>query len=198
MVGSYWYDSQGRITCSRTLEANVTDSTVYYYINDSLETKKYRDGILVEIEHGLLEKGNVVSMNGMKADSSSFWSTYYTYDENGFLILEIHMDNDTGETSRVEYQVVDGNVVSMNRTNYLPVVYTFEYYPGTTNSLGFLSTSTYMGQKSKNLVKKTIMEYYFGTPITVNYTYEYFENGWVKKMTNITGTQTIQCYFTYW
>ena len=129
VIASYWYDSQGRITCSRTIEDSVIDSTVYFYGNNSLEKKKYHDGNLIEIEHGILEKGNVVSINGIKADSSSFWRTYYTYDENGFLIREIHMDNDTTETWRVEYQVVDGNIISMNRSNYFPVVFTFEYYP---------------------------------------------------------------------
>jgi hypothetical protein len=199
LVGSYWYDSQGRITCSRTNEAPGIDSTVYIYGNNSIEKKKFYDGIIIELEHGVLENGNVVSMNGNKADSSSFWSTYYTYDENSFLIREIHMDNDTIESWRVEYQISDGNVASMNRSNYIPVVYNYEYYPGTTNSLGYLeNTITFMGKKCKNLVKKTLVDYSAGMSIEVDYSYEYYENGWVKKMTSTTGTQTINAYFTYW
>ena len=199
LVGSYWYDNQGRITCSRMYESPEKDSTVYIYGNNSIEKKKYYDGILTELEYGVLENGNVVSMNGMKADSSSFWSTYYTYDENGFLIREVHMDNDTVETWRAEYQIADGNVVSMNRTNYIPVVYTLEYYPGTTNSLGYLNnTITFMGKKCKNLVKKTLVEFSGSISIEENYTYEYYDNGWVKKMTITTSAITSKTYFTFW
>ncbi|MGA2823421.1 MAG: hypothetical protein ABSE72_07830 [Bacteroidales bacterium] len=198
LKGSYWYDSQGRITCSRTIESPDIDSTVYFYANNTLEKKLYHDGILSEIEHGILENGNVVSMNGIKTDSSSFWSTYYTYDGNGFLIREIHMDNDTVETWRVEYQIVDGNVVSMNRSNYIPVVCTYEYYPGTTNSLGSLKYVTFMGKNSKNLIKKSTWNYSSGSSGEEDDTYEYYENGWVKKVTSINGSQTIHSYFTYW
>lgn len=199
LMGSYWYDGQGRLTCSRTLESPVIDSTVYFYGNNSLDRKKYHDGTLIEIEHSILESGYVVSMNGIKADSSSFWSTYYTYDENGYLIHEIHMDNDTVETWRVEYQVVNGNVVSMNRINYIPLVCTYEYYPGTTNSLGSMENIDRFGfYKSKNLVKKISINYSFGTPIEEDYTYEYYDNGWVKKMTSTVNTQITNNYFTYW
>jgi hypothetical protein len=198
VVRSYWYDSQGRITCSRAVEDMIIDSTVYLYGNNNLEQKKYHDGNLVEIEHGILENGNLVSMNGMKADSSSFWSTFYTYDDNGFLFREIHMDNDTAETWRVEYQVADGNVLSMNRTNYFPVVFTFEYYPGTTNSLGFIVQGPFLGKYSKNLIKKTMIAFSSGASGEEDYTYEYYENGWVKKMTVTFASQTNILYFTYW
>ena len=199
LVGSYWYDGQGRLTCSRTLESPVIDSTVYFYGINSLDRKKYHDGILIEIEYSILESGHVVTTNGIKADSSSFWSTYYTYDENGYLIREIHMDNDTVETWRVEYQVVDGNVVSMNRTNYIPLVCTYDYYPGTTNSLGSMENMDRLEfYKSKNLVKKISINYSSVTPLEEDYTYEFYNNGWVKKMTSTLSTQTTNIYFTYW
>ena len=191
----YWYDSQGRMTCSST---NQSDSIVYVYGNNCLEKRMYNDGILMQTEHGILENGNLVSMNGIKPDSSSYWSIYYTYDENGFLIREIHMDNDTTETWRVEYQVVDGNVISLNRSNYIPVVFTFEYYPGTTNSIGFLEQEQFMGKYSKNLRKKTIIKFSSGTSGEEDYAYEYYENGWVKKTTVIFGSQSNVLNFTYW
>ena len=198
VIGSYWYDSQGRITCSRTNQSPGIDSTVYVYGNTGLEKRMYYDGILMQTEHGILENGNLVSMNGIKPDSSSFWSFYYTYDENGFLIREIHKDNDTTETWRVEYQVVEGNVISMNRSNYFPVVFTFEYYPGTTNSLGSLEQGPFMGKYSKNLIKKTMITYSSGTSGEEDYAYEYYENGWAKKMTVIFASQTNVLYITYW
>ena len=195
VLRSYWYDSQGRITC---LSTNQLDSTVYFYSNNSLEKRMYNDGILMQTEHGILENGNLISMNGIKPDSSSYWSIYYTYDENGFLIREIHIDNDTFETWRVEYQVVDGNVVSMNRSNYIPVIFTFEYYQGTTNSIGFLEQEQFMGKYSKNLRKKTIITFSSGTSGEEDYAYEYYENGWVKKMTAIFAPDTNVLNFTYW
>lgn len=199
VVQSFWYDSQGRITCSKVLESPGVDSTVYSYATNTLEIKLHYDGILAEIEHGILENGNLVSVRGIKADSSSFWSTYYSYDSNGFLIREIHMDNDTVETWRVEYQIVDGNIVSMNRTNYIPVTCTYEYYPGTTNSIRLLPYMvTFMGKTTKNLLRKVITSYYSGTTIEENNMYEYYGNGWVKKLTNIRGTQTLHLYYTYW
>ena len=199
VVQSFWYDNQGRITCYRTIESPGIDSTVYFYNSNTLERRLYYNGILSEIEHGTLENGNLVFMKGIKADSSSFWSTYYIYDGNGFLIREIHMDNDTVETWRVEYKIVDDNLVSMNRTNYIPVTYTYEYYPGTTNSIRLLPYMlTFMGKTNKNLVKKLTTSYYPGTSIEENNTYEYYGNGWVKKLTNIRGTQTLHCYYTYW
>jgi antitoxin component YwqK of YwqJK toxin-antitoxin module len=195
VLRSYWYDSQGRITC---LSTNQLDSTVYFYSNNSLEKRMYNDGILMQTEHGILENGNLISMNGIKPDSSSYWSIYYTYDENGFLIREIHMDNDTAESWRVEYQIADGNVISMNRSTYFPVVFTFEYYPGTTNSLGFLEQGPYMGKYSKNLIKKTMITYSSGTSGEENYAYEYYENGWVKKITVLFASQTNVLYIAYW
>ena len=199
VVQSFWYDNQGRITCYRTLESPGIDSTVYFYNSNTLERRLYYNGILSEIEHGTLENGNLVFMKGIKADSSSFWSTFYTYDGNGFLSREIHMDNDTVETWRVEYQIVDGNLVSLNRSNYFPFVCTYEYYPGTNNSIRLLPYMfTFMGKTSKNLVKKLTISYSPGTSIEENYTYEYYENGWVKKLTNIQSTQTLHIYFTYW
>jgi antitoxin component YwqK of YwqJK toxin-antitoxin module len=195
VIRNYWYDSQGRITCSRT---NQSDSTVYGYGNKSLEKRLYHDGILMQTEHGILENGNLVSTNGIKPDSSSFWSIYYTYDENGFLIREIHMDNDTIETWRVEYQVMDGNVISMRRSNYIPVVFTFENYPGTTNSIGFLEKDPFMGKYSKNLKKKTMITFSSGTSGEEDYSYEYYENGWVKNITVIFAPQTNVLYITYW
>jgi antitoxin component YwqK of YwqJK toxin-antitoxin module len=198
VVQSFWYDNQGRITCYRTIESPGIDSTVYFYNSNTLERRLYYNGILSETEHGTLENGNLVFMKGIKADSSSFWSTYYTYDGDGFLIREIHMDNDTVETWRAEYQVADGNVVSMNRSNYIPVVCTYAYYPGTTNSLGSMKNVTFMGKNSKNLIKKSTWNYSAGSTGEEDETYEYYENGWVKKVTSINGSQTIHAYFTYW
>jgi hypothetical protein len=176
---------------------------VYNYGNNTLEIKTYQDGKLNEIEHGLLEKGNEVSINGISADSTSFWSTYYAYDANGFLIREIHMDNDTIENWRVEYQVTDGNIVSMNRINYLPLVCTYEYYPGTTNSLGSLGNMVTnmvpnMGKKNKNLIKKVLINYAYGTPGEEDDSYIYYANSLVKEEISTTGPQTIHIYFTYW
>jgi len=50
----------------------------------------------------------------------------------------------------------------MNRINYLPLVCTYEYYPGTTNSLGSLGNMVTnmvpnMGKKNKNLIKKVLI-----------------------------------------
>ncbi|MEI6885715.1 MAG: hypothetical protein WCO02_14580 [Bacteroidota bacterium] len=198
VIGSYWYDNLGRITCSRTNQSPGIDSTVYVYGKNSLEKRIFNGGILMQTEYGVLVNGNLVSMNGIKPDSSSFWSIYYTYDENGFLIREIHMDNDTTETWRVEYHVVEGNVISMNRSNYFPVVFTFEYYQGTTNSLGFLEQGPFMGKYSKNLIKKTRITYSSGTTGEEDYAYEYYENGWVRKMTVNFASQTNVLSFTYW
>ena len=195
VLQSYWYDNQGRITCSST---NQSDSTVYVYGNKSLERRLYHEKILMQTENGILENGNLVSIHGIKPDSSSFWNIYYTYDENGFLIREIHMDNDTTETWRVEYEVLDGNVISMNRSNYIPVIFTFEYYPGTANSLGFLEQGPFMGKYSKNLVKKTMITFSSGTSGEEDYVYDYYENGWVKKITAIFESQTNFLYITYW
>ena len=195
VAASYWYDGQGRLTCSRMFESPGIDSAVYTYGSNTMVKKLYYDGVLSETEYGLLENGNVVSLHGNKPDSSSYWSTQYTYDANGFLIREIHMDNDTVETWRAEYVVTDGNIMSMNRSNYIPVIYTYEYYPGTVNSLG--STTTFLGKTSKNLVKRLTIAYDIGT-ITEDYTYEYYNNGWVKKMTQITSGDTLQVYITYW
>ena len=198
VMGTFWYDNQGRITCSRTADPDI-DSTVYNYGNNSLEKKKYLNGILQEIEHGILENGNIVSINGIKADSSSFWSTHYTYDGNGFLIREIHMDNDTVETWRVEYQVLNGNVISMNRSNYFPLICSYEYYPGTINSLVSIDViDRILFNKSKNLVKIILMNNSPGPSIEEDYTYEYFDNGWVKKLTSTVNTQSANTYFTYW
>ena len=72
LLGSYWYDGKGRLTCSRTLKSPVIDSTVYFYGNNSLDSKKFHDGTLIEVEHSIIESGQVVSTNGIKSDSSSF------------------------------------------------------------------------------------------------------------------------------
>ena len=199
LMGSYWYDSQGRISCCRSVETPDIDSVVYSYGNNTLLTMRYFNGILGEIEHGILVNGNVVSIKGNKADSSSYWSTYYTYDANGFMIREIHMDNDTVETWRAEYQVADGNIVSMTRTNYIPEVCTYEYFPGTTNTLGILQHNvTFLGKNSKNLTRKIITTYSSGNPGEEDDTYQYFDNGWVKEITSKMGSQTISIFVTYW
>jgi YD repeat-containing protein len=201
LVGSFWYDSQGRITCSRTDDSPGIDSTVFSYSGNTLERKYFYNGILSEIEHGVLVNGNAVSIHGNNADSSSYWSTYYTYDQNGYLIREIHMDNDTVETWRAEYQILDGNIISMTRSNYLPVVFTYEYYPGTINSLKFnpfQDIITFLGKSSKNLEKKMIWSYSVGMTGEQDDTYEYYPNGWVKKMNCITSSETARWNFTYW
>jgi YD repeat-containing protein len=198
VIIEYWYDNQGRMTCSREVNDKVIDSTVYTYGNDSVERRFYENKTLAEVEHGTLENGDVTFMSGNKTDSTSFWKTYYTYDQNGFLIREIHMDNDTVETWRIEYQIQNNNIITINRINYIPAVYSYEFYPGTTNSLGIQEKyGPYFGKSNSNLSKKCTITLDLGTAVQNN-SYDFFDNGWVKKMTSITGTDTIQTYYTYW
>jgi hypothetical protein len=198
VIGNYWYDDQDRMTISRMVGDHSIDSTVYSYGNNSVEKRIYRNNTLVEVEHGTIENGNLVLMKGNKPDSSSYWSTQYTYDNNGFLILEVHMDNDTVETWRVEYQVQNNNIIKMTRTNYIPVTATMDYYSGSINSLGsIIKTGTFYGKNSSNLMKRCTMIYDFGT-FEQNYNYEYYDNGWVKKLMSNIGSDTVNSFYTYW
>jgi len=198
VIGNYWYDDQDRMTISRMVDGNSIDSTIYTYGNNSVERRFYRDNTLVEVEHGTIENGNLVLMRGNKPDSSSYWSTQFTYDNNGFLILEVHMDNDTVETWRVEYQVQNNNIIKMIRTNYIPVISTFDYYSGSTNSLGSITKiGTFYSKNSSNLMKRCTMTYDIGTFEQI-YNYEYYDNGWVKKLMSITGSDTVNSFYTYW
>jgi hypothetical protein len=198
VIGRYWYDNQGRMTCSAVADGSQTDSTVYTYGNNSIVRMFYLDDVLYEVENGTSENGHVTYMSGHKTDSSSYWSAYYTYDANGFLVREIHMDNDTVETWRAEYQIFNNNILTYTRLNYLPVVYLYDYYPGTTNSIGVLDKyGPNFGKWSTNLARSCTITYNSGT--LVQYvSYEYFPNGWVKKLTGITGTDTTDIFFTYW
>jgi YD repeat-containing protein len=198
MMASYWYDSQGRLTCSMLNAAPGMDSTVYFYGTNSLEERMYYNRVLLQTEHGIMQNGNLVSINGIKPDSSSYWSVHYTYDADGYLLREIHMDNDTVETWRTEYQVTDGNIVSINQGNYVPMVYTYEYYPGTVNSLGPYNQGTFFGKSSKNLVKRATIAFSSGTWFVEDYAYEYYDNGQVKKMIVTVGSETVVFNVTYW
>ncbi|MDP4282440.1 MAG: hypothetical protein Q8867_09880 [Bacteroidota bacterium] len=200
ILGSFWYDSQGRVTCCRLFESPDIDSTVYLYGTDNLVRTTYINGKLQEIEHGSLENGKVVSSKGNKADSSSFWSHYYTYDENGYLIREIELNKDSVERWREDYQIKDGNYISMtHRDNNTQSVFTYEYYPGTSNSLksmGSLVLSKFY--ESTNLVKKVEFSFDSIQPVTEEFSYTRYDNGWVKTMTETSGSHTSTVTFTYW
>lgn len=198
VVANYWYDNQGRMICSRIVNDYGIDSTVYVFGSNSVERRLYTNGELKEVEHGILENGQVTSMIGNKTDSTSFWKSYYTYDQNGFLIREIQMDNDTVEAWRKEYQVQDNNVTSMNRMIYIPLLLQYDYYSNTINSLGTIARAgTFYGKNSSNLVKSETYIYSFGT-FHQYFSYEYFDNGWVKKSTSVIGSDTVSSSYTYW
>lgn len=197
IVAEYWFDSQGRMTCSMTQSQGSNDSTVYIYNGSNIEKRSYYNGILAETEKGVLENGHLVSVHGVSSIAGTFWDIYYTYDEDGFLLREIHMDNDSVESWRIDYTVFDGNVISMTRTNYMAVTMTFEYYPETINSLGLLDQGQHMGKYSKNLKKSSLINYGLGS-LQSNYSYEYYDNGWVKDMSMIIVTDTITMHFDYW
>lgn len=198
VVGKYWYDSQGRMTCQILVEGTAKDSILYSYGNNSVETLLYINNQFAQFEQGTLINGNVVQMRGYKPDSTSAWSAQYIYDANGFLITEIHMDNDTVETWRNEYQIQNNNIVGMNRINYAPLNITYEFYPGTINSLASVEKiSTFYGKSSTNLVKKMTWASASGT-LEENFSYEFYTNGWAKKAISITGSDTVTSYYTYW
>jgi hypothetical protein len=199
LVARYWYDIQGRLTNSWVYENPYIDSASYTYGNNTREKLFYVNGHLQEIEHGVTENGKLVSVSGLKADSTSYWKTFFYYDANGYLIREIHMDNDTVETWRTEYTIQDGNMTAMHRINFLPLDCSYEYYPNSVNSLSAMQPMDRLAAyQSVNLVKTITIKYAIMPAYTESYAYEFYNNGWVKKTVVTMGSGSHSLSYTYW
>ena len=126
-------------------------------------------------------------------------TTDYEYDINGYLTKVIQHGMTTGYV--MVFLNVDGNRITSVRTTGSNAYYhSFDYYNGKMNKAGFdilmASSFPFVGKAPANLVRH--LELAGIIPQTLDYVYEFDENGYVTKATNIsfTGDVTAQ-YYTY-
>lgn len=126
-------------------------------------------------------------------------TTDYEYDSNGYLTKVIQHGMTTGYV--LFFLNVDCNrITAVRTTGSNAYYYSFDYYIGKTNKAGFdvlMPVSfPFVGKAPANLVRH--LELAGIIPQTLDYVYEFDENGYVTKATNVsyTGDVTVQ-YYTY-
>ncbi len=153
----------------------------------------------------LNNEGNVDTIVEM-----SNFKTYIQYDENGYLESIRKVTDDGYQLFSEEYFAVDGNINFVRREGGFGTIHqwTYEHYANTEHKGGYFNIydkSLYVylpfplpfGKASKNILKKTTEKLNGEIIKTINYEYELNSEGYVSKMTGITGSDVDVALFTY-
>ena len=199
---SYTYDGSGRLT--EISNSNGSKTTITY-TGDTVTEVYTEAGNVVWAKGILLSNGVAVSSVTTNGSAAVTGFTEYTFDSNGFLVLEKNYNANQQYTDRKEYSISDGDIkvwtnrdTSTNENNF--EYYYDHYYVEQTNTIGNSNRGlTYYGKSSGRLTKITKRYNYFIGNIRYSHSYTFDEYNRVslEKVYDHNGTLNYTNTYTY-
>lgn len=199
----YFYDAQNRIV---RMESSNDWYTEFLYGTGEVVGRIYRpDGTLDDLLEFILNaEGNIIALRELNGDEYEIG-----YDSEGYLetFTETYAN---GGFYTEEYLVIDGNILSIRRTDNHGTVslWVYEYDPDTEDKggyfhpynkelYGFAIVPLPIGRSSKNLAAK--MTYFVDGSIvsTTTYDYEFTPEDYVSTLTAVLGGDTATVRYDY-
>lgn len=163
---SYTYDGNGRAT--EISNSNGSKTTITY-AGDTVTEVYTEAGNVVWAKGILLSNGLAVSSVTTNGNGAVTGFTEYTFDSNGYLVLQVNYDSAYQYTNRQQYNMGDGDMQSWFNRDTLVLENNFEYYYGhhyieQKNTIGKNNYGiTYYGKDSQRLIKtSTRYNYHIG------------------------------------
>lgn len=185
---SYTYDSQKRLT--HTQNNNIAGSySVYTYGSGTINIKNYNSDTIQSEGNGTLNSAGQLTQISYGVNNL----TRYTYDGDGRLIKYASYSGNYADSTIYELQ--GGNIVKNTQANSNGYIgeSTYTYYTDKPGQHAYAGSEIFSGKPYTNLVKSmttTMLAPVTQAPSTINYTYEFDNDGKVTKTTTVSGANT--------
>ncbi len=198
------YDNQSRITKSEQFDStgNLIGYTTITYSDDKIMTDNYQNGKLKHHadfllnEQGYINSKYIIYYN----EYTRYDTTLYTYDNEGYRIMDVYKDTYRNDTAIYKYQ--DGNLKTQEFIGWDgKSITTYTYSTIENKGFNFLNdvgSANLFGKGNKNLVESDIEVNPDGSTLSTTYSYQFNSDGLVTKygFVAISSQKPSEPYFT--